>query len=116
MWKYPVEEHLFEKFSKYSKIAGVIFIILGLVGIFEPVYMTVATVTFVAWIMMFAGFMAAYFTYITDKGDYLGWLKSFVLIGISLLQLPFEKQELVTIRQLLDSAPGFFFSQCRSSY
>ncbi len=113
MWKYPNAEHLFEKFTKYSKIAGIIFIILGLAGIFEPVYMTVATVAFVAWIMMFAGFMAAYFTYITDKEDYLGWLKSFVLIGISLLMIFYPMTGVGTVGLLLaiyffvDSFAGF---------
>lgn len=113
MWKYPIDENLFEKFSKYSKIAGVIFIILGLIGIFEPVYMTVATVTFVAWIMMFAGFMAGYFTYISDKSDYLGWLKSFILIGISLLMIFYPMTGVGTVGLLLaiyffmDSFAGF---------
>ncbi|WP_457748116.1 DUF308 domain-containing protein [Sulfurimonas sp.] len=82
MWKYPIEENLFEKFSKYTKIAGVVFILLGLVGIIYPTFMTMATVTFVAWLMMFSGLMAGYFTYISNKKDMAGWLKSFVLIGI----------------------------------
>ena len=113
MWKYPIDESLFEKFSKYSKIAGVIFIILGLIGILEPVYMTVATVTFVAWIMMFAGFMAGYFTYISDKSDYLGWLKSFILVGISLLMIFYPMTGVGTVGLLLaiyffaDSFAGF---------
>ncbi len=87
MWKYPIDEDLFEKFSKYSKITGVVFIILGLVGIIYPAVMTVATVTFVAWLMVFGGFMAGYFTYISDKTDYLGWLKSFILIGVGFLMI-----------------------------
>ncbi|HFB54269.1 MAG TPA: hypothetical protein ENJ67_05985 [Sulfurimonas autotrophica] len=101
MWKYPIDEDLFDKFSKYSKIAGVIFIILGLVGIVEPVFMTMATVTFVAWLMMFAGFMAGYFTYISDKSDYLGWLKSFILIAISLFMIFYPMSGVGTVGLLL---------------
>jgi uncharacterized membrane protein HdeD (DUF308 family) len=101
MWKYPVDENLFDTFSKYSKIAGVIFIILGLVGIIYPVFMTLATVTFVAWLMMFAGFMSGYFTYISDKSDYLGWLKSFILIGISLLMIFYPMTGIGTVGLLL---------------
>jgi len=101
MWKYPIEEDLFEKFSKYSKITGVIFVILGLIGILEPAFMTLATVTFVAWLMMFAGFMAGYFTYISDKRDTLGWLKSFVLIGIALFMIFYPMSGVGTVGMLL---------------
>jgi len=101
MWKYPIDEDLFDKFSKYSKIAGIIFIILGLVGIVEPVFMTMATVTFVAWIMMFAGLMAGYFTYISDKSDVLGWLKSFILIAISLFMIFYPMSGVGTVGLLL---------------
>ena len=84
MWKYPIEENLFDKFAKYSKISGVIFIILGIVGIIYPVFMALTTVTFISWIMLFAGITAGYFTWQSNKNDVIGWLKSFVLIGISL--------------------------------
>ncbi len=113
MWKYPLEEDLFEKFSKYSKITGVIFIILGLIGIVEPAFMTLATVTFVAWLMMFAGLMAAYFTYISDKSDVVGWLKSFILIAISLFMIFYPMSGVGTVGLLLaiyffmDSFAGF---------
>jgi len=108
-----MEEELFEKFSKYSKIAGIVFIILGAVGIIEPVFMTMATVTFVAWLMMFAGFIAGYFTYVSDKSDYLGWLKSFVLIAISALMIFYPMSGVGTVGLLLaiyffmDSFAGF---------
>ena len=113
MWKYPIEEDLFDKFSKYSKITGVIFVILGLIGIFEPAFMTLATVTFVAWLMMFAGLMAGYFTYISNKSDIFGWLKSFVLIGIAALMIFYPMTGVGTVGLLLaiyffmDSFAGF---------
>ena len=101
MWKYPIDENLFDKFSKYSKIAGVIFIILGVIGIVEPVFMTLATVTFVAWLMVFGGFMAGYFTYLSDKSDYLGWLKSIILIGVGLLMIFYPMTGIGTVGLLL---------------
>jgi len=101
MWKYPLEEDLFSKFEKYSKVAGVVFIILGLVGIFYPAFMTLATVTFVAWLMMFAGFIAGYFTYMSDKSDTMGWLKSFVLIAIALFMIFYPMSGIGTVGLLL---------------
>jgi uncharacterized membrane protein HdeD (DUF308 family) len=101
MWKYPIEENLFEKFSKYSKITGVIFVILGIIGIVEPAFMTLATVTFVAWLMMFAGLMAAYFTYLSNKEDIFGWLKSFVLIAIALFMIFYPMSGVGTVGLLL---------------
>jgi len=91
MWKLPIEEDFFEPFYKYTKIAGVIFILLGLVGIIFPVFMTLATVTFVSWLMLLAGLMAAYFTFISDKSDVLGWLKAFVLYSTPKLPNNFLK-------------------------
>jgi len=113
MWKYPIEEDLFEKFSKYSKITGIIFIILGVIGIVEPVFMSLATVTFVSWLMLFAGLMAAYFTYISNKHEMAGYLKSFVLIAISLFMIFYPMSGVGTIGLLLaiyffmDSFAGF---------
>ncbi len=113
MWNYPIDENLFDKFSKYSKITGVIFMILGMVGIIYPVFMTLATVTFVAWLMIFGGFMAGYFTYLSDKSDYLGWLKSFILISIGLLMIFYPMTGIGTVGLLLaiyffmDSFAGF---------
>jgi len=101
MWSYPKEKDVFEKFGKYAKIAGVIFIILGLIGIIFPVYMTLATEVFVSWIMLLAGMAAGYFTWITDKHNWLGWLKSFILVGVALLMLIYPMSGVGTIGLLL---------------
>lgn len=87
MWKQPKEFELFEKFGKHAKTAGVIFIILGLIGILFPIFSSYATVIFVSWLMLLAGMMTAYFTYITNRNDWTGWLKSFILIGVALYML-----------------------------
>jgi len=87
MWKYPEELHLFDKFGKYAKTAGIIFMILGFIGAIFPVFTSFATVVFVSWLMLIAGMFAAYFTYMTDRRDWGGWLKSVILIGVALYML-----------------------------
>ncbi len=49
--------------------------------------MTMATVVFVSWLLLFGGISAAFFTWQTDRGDWLGWLKSFALILVSFYML-----------------------------
>ncbi len=87
MWNVPIEESLFKKFGKHAKIAGIIFMLLGVVGIVFPLFMTLAWVAFVSWLLLFAGISAAFFTWQTDRSDWMGWLKSFALILVSLYML-----------------------------
>lgn len=87
MWKLPKENSPFKDFAKYAKITAFVFIVLGLIGIIYPVFMTLATVTFVAWLMLIAGLMSAYFTWMSNIKDTVGWLKSFILIAVSLFML-----------------------------
>ena len=101
MWKQPFDEDLFEKFDKYRKIAGVIFILLGTVGIIYPVFMTLATVTFISWLMLFGGLTAGYFTWISDKTDSIGWLKSVILIGAAVFMLLYPKESASAVGLLL---------------
>lgn len=87
MWKYPGELTLIEKFGKYAQTAGIIFMILGAIGAIFPVFTSYATVILIAWLMLLAGFLAAYFTYMTDSGDWAGWLKSIILVGVALYMI-----------------------------
>ena len=87
MWNQPKEMILMEKFGKNAKIAGVLFMILGFIGAMYPVFTSFATVVFVSWLMLFAGLMAGYFTYVTDRNEWSGWLKSIVLVGVALYML-----------------------------
>jgi len=50
-------------------------IILGLVGIITPYIMTIATLAFVAYLMVVAGLLIFYFTYLANRKDFLGYLK-----------------------------------------
>ncbi len=101
MWNYPINDSLFLKISKHAKLAGAIFIILGIVGIFFPVFMTLATVAFVSWLMLFAGISAGYFTWMTDRDDWLGWLKSIILVGVALFMLFYPMSGVGTVGLLL---------------
>lgn len=113
MWNYPIKESFLGTVSKHAKIAGVVFIILGIIGIIFPVFMTLVTVTFVAWLMLAAGLMAGYFTYLGNPKDYLGWLKSVILVGVALLMFFYSMNGagtvglLFTIYFFMDAFAGF---------
>jgi uncharacterized membrane protein HdeD (DUF308 family) len=87
MWRPPAQLELLEKFGKYTKTAGIIFVILGLLSIIFPFATSIAVVVFVSWLMLFAGLLVGYFTFMTDKSDWAGWLKSFILIGVALYMI-----------------------------
>ena len=101
MWSYPNDDNLLKSFSKYSKIGGFIFIVLGLLGIFFPSFMSIATVLFIGWLMVFSGFLAGYFTWITDKEEWLGWLKAFVLIVVGLFLVFYPMHGIAAVGLLL---------------
>jgi uncharacterized membrane protein HdeD (DUF308 family) len=73
-------EELLQRFSKNSMIAGIVFVVLGLIGIFFPVFMSVTSALFFGWLLLFTGFLAGMHTYTTSRGDWLGWLKTFILV------------------------------------
>ncbi len=81
------EYDILKKFSKNSKIAGIIFILLGLIGIFYPAFISVTSAIFFGWILLFSGFMAGYHTYYSSKNDWMGWLKTFILVFMGALTI-----------------------------
>jgi len=84
------DKDVLEKFRKYAKITGVIFVILGLVGIIFPLVLSIATVSLASYLMILGGFISGYFTWKADKEDWLGWLKSLILLvmGLFILYYP----------------------------
>lgn len=102
MWNHStiemdINKGLISKFKKYARISGVLFIVIGLAGILFPTVLTFATTLFVAYIMLFAGISAAWFTWMSDRSDWAGWLKSMVLIGVSLYMLLNPLQGVATL-------------------
>lgn len=90
MWNYqmfPEEETILEKFGNYSTISGIIMLIIGVIAFVYPMYASLATVIFVAWMMIFAGITTGYFTLKSNKEDWLGWLKTLLLIGTGIFVL-----------------------------
>jgi len=82
-----INKNLVENFKKNATISGIIFIIMGAVGILYPVIMTYSSLIFVAYFMMLAGFFSGWLTWKSDKNDWAGWLKSFMLIIVAILLL-----------------------------
>ncbi len=115
MWNMPInmEESLFKKFGKHAKITGAIFVLLGIVGIVFPLFMTMATVVFVSWLLLFAGIFAGTMTWMSDRGDWMGWLKSFILVGISLYMLFYPMSGAATVGLLLSI---YFFTDAFASF
>ena len=87
MWRMWIEMDPVTKarVAKNAKTVGIILMLIGLVGMIFPGFMSLTVVFFVAWIMLIAGLMSAFFTWNTHRGDWLGWLKAFVLVVTALL-------------------------------
>ena len=66
MWDFkvfPKEQELLEKLGKYSFIAGLVLSIVGIFAIIYPMYASLFTVAFIAWIMVFSGISVGYFNH-----------------------------------------------------
>jgi len=87
MWKHPKELEQLDIFKKNAKTVGIILMIIGFLGAIFPVAASLTTVVFVAWILLFAGTLTGYFTYKSDSGDWRGWLKSLIFVGVGIYML-----------------------------
>jgi len=100
MWKWNdnlspemnINKNLVDNFKKYAKISGIAFIVLGTVGIVFPTFMTFTTLAFVAYLMLFAGISAGWLTWQSNKNDWAGWLKSFMLVLVGLFMIFYPMQ------------------------
>ncbi|HFU77849.1 MAG TPA: DUF4225 domain-containing protein [Epsilonproteobacteria bacterium] len=118
MWKYTslemrMNKEMLDKFKKYSKIGGILFILLGIVGVLFPTFMSLGTLAFVAYLMLFAGISAAALTWVSDRSDWSGWLKSFILVVVSLYMIFYPVQGVATLGLLLSI---YFFMDSFSSF
>jgi len=100
MWKWHkslnletnINKNLVDNFKKHAKISGTIFVLLGTIGIIYPALMSITSVLLVAYLMLFAGVSAGILTYKSNREDWMGWLKSFVLVLASLFILFYPMQ------------------------
>jgi len=84
MWIYSNYDPL-NDLSKSAKRAGIVLMILGAVGIVFPTFLSFTIVIFIGWLMVAAGGVIGYFTYLTDSSEWIGWLKAFIPITIGAL-------------------------------
>jgi len=87
-----INKNLVDNFKKHAKISGTIFVLFGAIGILFPVFMSVTTVMLVAYLMMFAGISAGVLTWKSNREDWVGWLKSFILVLTSFFILYYPVQ------------------------
>ena len=121
MWKWNEElnlemninKNLVDSFKKYSKIGGVLFILLGLIGIAFPIVMSLTTLAFVSYLMIIAGLFSGWLTWQSNKEDWAGWLKSFILVLTGLFMIIYPTIGVATLGMLfaiyffMDAFAGF---------
>ncbi len=76
--------------SSYTNLVGILFVVLGLLAVIYPYMGSVTTALYIGWLMLFGGVAVGYFTWTNDKKEWVGWLKSFILLltGIFTLMHP----------------------------
>ena len=108
-----INRNLVQRFKKYATVSGIVFILLGVAGIVFPVFATYTTVVFVAYLMLIAGLSSAWMTWQSNKHDWAGWLKSTLLVLVSILILFFPMDGVAALGLLfsiyffIDAFAGF---------
>ena len=108
-----LDKDLVDTFKKYAKIGGFLFIGLGLIGIFFPIFMTLGTLMFVSYLMLFAGISSVALTWMSNRGDWTGWLKSLLLIAVSLYMIFYPMSGVATLGLLFSF---YFFMDAFGSF
>jgi len=108
-----INKNLVENFKKYSKISGVLFIILGSIGIIFPSLMSLTTLVLVSYLMLFGGISAGWLTWKSNKKDWAGWLKSFLLVLVAAFMI-FEPMQGVAALGLLFAV--YFFTDAFAGF
>ncbi len=108
-----VNKNIVDNFKKYAKISGIFFIVVGSLGVFFPTFMSLSTLAFVAYLMLFAGFFSGWLTWVSNKRDWAGWLKSFVLILVAMLMLFYPLQGIAALGLLFAI---YFFTDAFASF
>ena len=121
MWKWNedlnlemnINKNLVDSFKKYSKIGGTLFIILGIIGIVFPIVMSLTTLAFVSYLMIAAGLFSGWLTWQSNKEDWAGWLKSFILALTGVFMIIYPTLGIATLGLLfaiyffMDAFAGF---------
>ncbi|WP_457748842.1 HdeD family acid-resistance protein [Sulfurimonas sp.] len=121
MWKWHknlniemnINKNLVDNFKKHAKISGILFILFGAVGILFPTLLSLTTVLLVGYLMLFAGVSAAVLTYKSNREDWMGWLKSFILVLASFFILFYPLQGAAALGLVL---AVYFFTDAFASF
>jgi len=121
MWKWhenlnvemDINKNLVDNFKKHAKIGGSILVLMGIVGIIFPQLMSITTVMLVAYLMMFAGVSIGLLTYKSNKEDWVGWLKSFILLLASFFLLFYPVQGAAALGLIFSV---YFFTDAFASF
>ena len=111
--KMDINQKVLDKFKKYAKAGGIIFMLLGLLGIIFPTFMTLGTLVFVSYLMLFAGVSSATLTWMSNRHDWAGWLKSLLLIGVALYMIFYPMVGVATLGLLFSF---YFFMDAFGSF
>ena len=108
-----IEQSVFKKFGSYTLMVGVLLVVLGFVGIAFPVFISLATSLFVAWLLIIGGIFWAIHIYAYSPRSFTDWLKPALLLvtgGLLLFYPAFgvETVALLMVFYLLLSAFGSF--------
>jgi uncharacterized membrane protein HdeD (DUF308 family) len=85
--KYSLEIMMNKRSRKAVITISAILLLVGIMGIALPQFMSMAVAWFVGWLMLIAGGIAFYITWLGFRDHWLVWFKPFVLIVVGLLVL-----------------------------
>ncbi len=90
--QFKFDKETLKKFSNYGIAAGIVMMLLGLGGIVLPPMMSLAVVTFMAWLFIFSAFVQGYNTYKNYRKSVSAWLKVILSLvsGFLFLFFPIE--------------------------
>jgi len=108
-----INKNLVDNFKKYATISGILFMVIGFIGIIYPQFMSFTTLVFVAYLMLFAGLTSGWMTWMSNKEDWAGWLKSFLLVLVASFLLFYPLQGIAALGLLLAI---YFFLDAFSSF
>jgi len=108
-----INKNLVDNFKKYATISGTLFIIIGIIGIIFPTIMSLTTLLFLSYLMLFAGLASGWMTWMSNKEDWAGWLKSFVLVLMALFMLFYPLEGIAALGLLFAI---YFFMDAFSSF
>ncbi len=108
-----------ESFGPHTLAMGILLVILGTIGIVLPGLLSIATVGFLAGLLILGGGIWVYHTYKSGTRSFMDWLKPQLLLFTGVLMLIFPVQGvaslalLLTFYFVLDSYSSFSFAYNR---